>query len=342
MKSKIFNYKTLFFLFGIIMLVFLVYKLGLQTITENLIKTGWWFIPVIGIWLIIYQFNALAWYYIIGDEKKEIGYKKILKYTISGFAINYITPIVSLGGEPYKVLELNKHLEKKHSIATVISYNLMHTFSHFFFWLTAIIALLVSIELKNINSIFLILALLICLIVILLIYSVYKKGIVKTSIRLLAKLYFARILVKKIKDKQELLDNVDFHITSLYLKRKNDFYSILIFEYLARILGCYEFLFILKAISLNISFYYAFLISAGSSLFANLFFFIPMQIGSRESGLYLVFKGLNLTPAVGVYVSLVTRIRELFWILIGLILIKIKIKPKQEIIKAENLYYEKN
>lgn len=338
MKAKIFNYRTIFFLIGFAMLSIMICKLGVQTIFENIAKTKWWFLAIIGLWLIIYLLNALAWYYIIGKEKKKIGFKRILKYTISGFAINYITPLVSLGGEPYKVLELNKHIEKNHSIATVISYNMMHIFSHFFFWLTAVIVLLIKLELKSTHIIYLVIALFICLSVIYLFYAAYKKGIVNTAISLLAKLYFARLLVKNIKDKKDLLKNVDEHIISLHSNRIKDFYKILFLEYLARIIGCFEFYFILKAILTDISFYEAFLISAGSSLFANLFFFIPMQIGSRESGFFLVFESLKLSPAIGVYVSLVTRIREFFWILIGLILIKIK--PKQNIIIFENLKYE--
>jgi len=333
MKAKILNYRTLFFLIGLGMLAYLVYKLGFHTIIDNIAKTGWWFFGVIGIWLIIYLLNALAWFFIIGDEKKGIGFRRILKFTISGFAINYITPFVSLGGEPYKVLELNKHLDKIHSVATVISYNMMHVFSHFFFWLTAVIALFISLELKTANTIFLLVALIVCISVIYLFYAAYKKGIVKTSIRLFAKIYFARLFVRKVKDKQDLLDEVDSHIISLYSNRRNEFYIILFLEYFARIIGCLEFYFILKAISLDISFFEAFLISAGSSLFANLFFFIPMQMGSRESGFYLVFQSMKLTPAIGIYVSLITRIREFFWILIGLILIKIK--PKSNIINVE-------
>ena len=308
------------------MLIYLVYKLGFQTITDNIAKTGWWFAFVLGIWLIIYIFNALAWFFIIGDEKKEVGFRKILKFTISGFAINYITPFVSLGGEPYKVLELNKYLNKKHSAATVISYNMMHIFSHFFFWLTAVVALFINLELNNSNLIFLLVALAICISVIYLFYAAYKKGIVKTVISLFAKIYFTRLFVNRVKEKQDLLNEVDSHIISLYYERRKEFYIILFIEYIARIIGCFEFYFILKAISIDISLFEAFLISAGSSLFANLFFFIPMQMGSRESGFYLVFQSMKLTPAIGIYVSLITRIREFFWILIGLILIRIKPK----------------
>ncbi len=332
MKAKLLNFRTLFFLIGFGMLSFMVYNLGFQTIADNIAKTAWWFTGVLGIWLLIYYLNALACYYIIGNESKNIGFNNILKITISGFAINNITPFLSLGGEPYKVLELNKHLNKTHSTSTIISYNMMHIFSHFFFWLTAVIALMFTLELKMQSLIMLIAALLVCLIVIFLFYLAYKRGIVQLSIKIIAKIFIARIFVKKIKHKQAMLEEVDAYIIELYKNRKRDFYYVLFLEYIARIIGCLEYYFILKAISMDISLYQTFLISAGSSLFANIFFFVPMQIGSRESGFYLVFESMKLTPAIGVYASLITRIRELFWTLIGLVLIRIK--PKNNIIEV--------
>ncbi len=324
MKTKIFNYQSLFFLIGVGMLYFMVYKLGFYTIIENIAKTGWWFLGVIGIWLIVYCLNALAWYFIIGIQKSTIGFRNVFKFTVSGFAINYITPFVSLGGEPYKVLEMNKHLNPGHSTSTVISYNMMHVFSHFIFWLTAVIALFFALKMKTQYLILLLSALFICMVVIWFFFTAYKKGIVQTVVKAFAKIYIARIFVKKFHDKKALLQEVDGHITNLYLNRRKDFYTVLFLEYFARIVGCLEFYFILKAIAIDISLFNAFLISAGSSLFANLFFFIPLQMGIRESGFYLVFASLKLTPAIGVYVSLITRIREFFWVLIGLVLISVK------------------
>ena len=59
------------------------------------------------------------------------------------------------------------------------------------------------------------------------------------------------------------------------------------------------------------------------SCFANLFFFSPMQLGAREGGFALAAGGLAIPGAFGVYTALITRIRELVWIVIGVMLMKI-------------------
>lgn len=50
---------------------------------------------------------------------------------------------------------------------------------------------------------------------------------------------------------------------------------------------------------------------------------MPMQLGGREGGFALAVGGLSLSGAYGVYTALITRVRELFWIVIGLALMKI-------------------
>ena len=80
---------------------------------------------------------------------------------------------------------------------------------------------------------------------------------------------------------------------------------------------------ILNILTTDVSFIDCVLIVAFSSLLANLLFFMPMQIGGREGGFALAVGGLSMSGAYGVYTALITRVRELIWIIIGLALMKI-------------------
>ena len=73
----------------------------------------------------------------------------------------------------------------------------------------------------------------------------------------------------------------------------------------------------------DVSFIACILIMAFTSLFANIFFFSPMQLGAREGGFALSASGLSIPSAFGVYTSLITRVRELVWIVIGVMLMKV-------------------
>lgn len=94
-------------------------------------------------------------------------------------------------------------------------------------------------------------------------------------------------------------------------------------EFLARIVGCAEVFFILNILTDHVSFLACILIMAFTSLFANLFFFSPMQLGAREGGFALAVGGLAIPSAFGIYTGLITRVRELIWIVIGVLLMKV-------------------
>ena len=131
-------------------------------------------------------------------------------------------------------------------------------------------------------------------------------------------------LIKRIEfSKKESLEKIDAQIAELHQQRRKTFYLSFLFEYIARVLTSVEIFFILKILTPEVYFIDCVLIMSFTSLFANLFFFSPMQLGAREGGFALAVSGLSLSGAFGVYTSLITRVRELIWIAIGVILMKI-------------------
>src|SRR3972149_5611616 len=325
--------KTVFFVIGLGVFAWLISDFGISNIIENVKKSGWWFVPVVGVWGVVYYLNAWAWYYVIDAKKKKVSISNIYGITLSGFAINYITPFVNLGGEPYRVIALKDKIGLHSAVSAVILYTMLHFLSHFIFWITAIILAGALLPLAAGVKITLLTAFVILSVLIWFIFSRHKKGIFSSLINFLSKLPFLKSLHKKLIKKEESLLKIDNEIKQLFNERKNHFYLALFFEYAARIVASLEFLFILKAIGVDISFIEAFYISAGSSLIINIFFFMPFELGTREGGLYLVLDSLGLTAGVGIYIGLINRVREFFWILVGLILIQFNGRKKEKATK---------
>lgn len=328
MKAK--TYNTIFFVLGIVTLIYMVYKIGLQVIWDNILQTGIWFIPVIGIWLFIYILNALAFREIIFERKlpeSKLPFLSILKLTISGYAINYITPFIALGGEPYRVMTLQKKLGANKATSSVLLYNFIHIFSHIVFWMVSIIFIIIVLKPGTKALIGCILTFLIFFLLLYWVFLKYKKGLLMVTFGLLSRIFFLRKRVNAFIDKRrENLEEIDRHIIDLFSHRGGTFYASTIFEFVARLLGCLEIYFIALALKAPIGLFDSFVISAGSSLFANLIFFSPMQLGAREGGFILALRSIGLNGGMGIFMSLVTRIRELVWIFIGLILMKTKTK----------------
>ncbi|MEJ2613629.1 MAG: lysylphosphatidylglycerol synthase domain-containing protein, partial [Ignavibacteriaceae bacterium] len=131
--------RLVFFLIGLTIFIYLIFEFGLEDIVINIEKIGWWFIPIVAVWGIVYIFNSIAWYIILNGKKNSLRFADILSVSISGFAINYITPFINLGGEPYRVMAIKDSVGIHNSVSSVILYRMVHILGSFFFWFTGII-----------------------------------------------------------------------------------------------------------------------------------------------------------------------------------------------------------
>ncbi|WP_229211067.1 lysylphosphatidylglycerol synthase transmembrane domain-containing protein [Dyadobacter jiangsuensis] len=318
---------------GIFSLGYMIYGTGLLVIWENINRTGIWFLPVIGSWLVIYILNALAFRAIIREPQlpeTNMSFWSVLRLTISGYAINYITPFVALGGEPYRIMELKPTLGIQKATSSVLLYSLMHMFSHVLFWLVSIVLIVAVVPLSDVMLAGCGILLVVGLVLGYWFINVYKKGFTVSTFRLLEKVPFIKNKACEFATKNaETLYEVDEQIRVLYSDRRNAFYVSLFYEFAGRVIGCLEIYFTAHAIGMEMTLAQSLIVSSGSSLFANLIFFFPMQLGTREGGLALALRSVGLPAAQGIFIGVVLRIREIVWIIIGLALINRKTKNKQ-------------
>lgn len=324
MKEKFRNIFWFFGIFAIVVMLF-TFDMDYEELWQNLRKAGIWFPAVILLWVFIYCLNAWSWFIIIRDGKHaKIPFWKVYKLTISGFALNYATPVGLMGGEPYRIMELTPYVGASKATSSVILYVMMHIFSHFCFWLASAI-LYVLVEPMNWGmGIVLSVVVAACLLATYFFVKGYRNGMAVRSLRILGHVPFVKKWAQRFAvEKKESLERVDAQIAELHRQRKTTFYASLGLEFAARVVGCLEVYFILNILTSDVSFLACILIMAFTSLFANLFFFSPMQLGAREGGFALATGGLAIPSAFGIYTGLITRVRELIWIVIGVLLMKV-------------------
>ncbi|HHX31205.1 MAG TPA: flippase-like domain-containing protein, partial [Bacteroidales bacterium] len=297
--------KNIFFILGALALGIMVYSIGLDNIWRDMKQTGWWYIPIIGMWVIVYIINTLSLYIILRDgsqETKKISFFRLFKLTISGFAINYITPFGLMGGEPYKIIELQSDIGIQKSTSSVLLSTMMRIVAHFIFWMVSIPLLLFLVPvLSDSVEIGMIITTGTTFLLLLWAYRIYTRGGVNRALIISSRLPF---IGKKIKTyrvgNQEKISQMDELISDLYKNRKRDFFLSLSFEFIARILVCVEVILMMQAIKQPITFGESVLIESLQSLISNLFFFMPMQMGAREGGFVIVYGILSIPLAYGV------------------------------------------
>lgn len=320
MRKKLF---PILYLIGIAVFAFLIWDFGFGKILLNIRKTGWWFLPVIATWGLVYIVNAFGWYIILGEDKKKVAFWRIYGMSLGGFAINYITPFVNLGGEPYRIYALKEFTGINKSVSSVTLYRMLHIISHLIFWLAVIPVTFFVIPVSLKLSLTLIILFLVIFLMLAFVFSRHKLGIYEALSKIILRLRFLKFLNRKLEKNKSNITEIDEQIKDLYVNRKRTFYAVLGLEFFARILAAMEFFFIFRSIGLDITIPQALYIHGASSLFLNILFFMPMEFGTREGSLYITLKAFIPDASVGIYIALVNRIRELFWILIGMLFIQL-------------------
>ncbi|MBR1410504.1 MAG: flippase-like domain-containing protein [Prevotella sp.] len=320
------------FFFGLLVLAIMVSQLDFKEVAAGLAHAGYWFLAVIALWGVLYVMNTASWYIIIdsiGNEqgvcrKCRVGFWWLYKITISGFALNYATPGGLMGGEPYRIMALSPKLGTKRASSSVILYVMTHIYSHFWFWLLSVPLYIITQRMTPLMYLLLPIIACVALLAIWFFLRGYKRGIAMTGMKLLS--HFP--MVKRwagpfIERNREKLSEVDQQIAALHNLNPRTFKAAVILEFLCRLFSTLEIYFILLVIMPEVTIPQCILIYAFTTLFANMLFFMPLQLGGREGGFLMSTEGLSMSANAGIFVALLVRVRELIWTAIGLLLIKL-------------------
>lgn len=335
---------NLFFFLGCAACVVMLFTFDVSFVElwGHICHAGYWLLPILGIWFVVYGLNAFAWKAIIEGnigKKAPISFWRIYRLTITGYALNYATPVGGLGGEPYRIMELSKDIDNQHATSSVILYAMMHFFAHFWFWFISIfiyLALVLVGDMPMTTAIGLVLGVIIlfCLLAFYIFSRGYRHGLVVYVLGLIGKIPFLRGWSRRFRGKHaEALRNIDAQIVALYAQDSKAFYTSLVLEYSSRMVQSLEVMFMLLLFGIDngggigglvLTYLHSVLIVAFTTLFANLIGFLPMQIGVQEGGFVLSIAALGLSAALGIFVSIICRVREIIWIAVGMALMKIK------------------
>lgn len=345
---------NLFFIVGLaaVVVMVLTFDVSFAELWQQLTRAGYWLVPIIGIWIFVYGLNALAWQHIIrsncDENDRPVSLWRIYRLTITGYALNYATPVGGLGGEPYRIMELSKDVSNQHATSSVILYAMMHFFAHFWLWFSSIflylaLAVIDYVPMTPVIGICLAGAIVFCLLAFYVFSRGYKNGLVVKLIKWIGHIPGLKKWSQRFQERHaEALQNIDQQIAALHKQDKHAFYSSLLLEYASRIVQSLEILFMLLLFGVDcgggfgglfLTFLYSVLILSFTTLFANLIGFLPMQLGVQEGGFMLSIAIIGMSTklgaaydaaALGIFVSIICRVREILWILIGILLMKAK------------------
>jgi uncharacterized protein (TIRG00374 family) len=307
------------FLGGLTVLTFLVIESGPALLLANLRSAGWVIGPLVLLWSITYACNARAWQLLVPDRPPEFTFARAYLLTITGFGINYATPWLSIGGEPLKVAGSAPWLGMHRAVGSVVGFRFLHALSHVIVFSLATIPAAILMPHTPVVLGCLALAAVVLGFTAVFLLSQHRDGIFERGVALLYRLGPLKRVAARLERHRSALEGLDAAMTAVHRAGGGHFAGALAIEILGRVTCTFEFAIILYGLGFGVDIWRGFVIANVSGLITNLFFFVPFEMGSKEGGTYGVFALLGLSPALGVSAALLSRLREMFWMLIGVI-----------------------
>lgn len=340
-------YKYIFLLIGLVGIAVMIISSNPQNIEwDSFLSTDFIILlaECFGVWLVIYVLHTLTYKLILKEESKKIDFPHLFKITMTGFALNNVTPAGLVGGEPYRIMELKKYCSTEKSASATFSFTILYAAGHLLLWDVGVITYIclgmpggtaVDILLLVTGGFNLIATF--CL-VFLRVNMVYPVMRFLTKLPLIGKKIAP--LVERKKDTFIEIDNLinEFHRDWLR------FFAVLFIQLATRLLEAFEYFLIIKfflngiGAYPNFNYFEGLMVMATCSLIGNLIFIIPMQAGAREGGMAIALHFLfddGVVSSIAVPVGIVYRFRETVCTLIGIIMVAATRRNKKAIAEAE-------
>jgi lysylphosphatidylglycerol synthase-like protein len=313
--------QLLLFVCGSAVFAYLVARIGVDQLLADAVRTGWLFVPIVLLYGVVCACNAGAWWLSMADEPSCPPFWRTYAITVAGFSLNFMTPMVNVGGEPFKIAAVAPWLGLRRAAGSVVIYQMLHTLGMLLSFLTAVVLGAVLLPPHPVIRASLAVAFVVLGALVLLLLTGHRYGGLERLLDLLHRLPLLDRLARRIEPKRATLGQMDEQITEFYHRRPGRFVQALALEYLSRSIFMVEYVLIAWGVGLKIDYAQAYVIGGLTSLIQNVIFVVPFEAGTKEGSLYLVFQLLGLDPALGVYTAIVSRLRDLAWIGGGLALV---------------------
>ena len=319
--------QTLAFLLGLVLLVYVINRVGLQPLFDALLRIGFGFFIVLGLSGLRHVLRTIAMRSAVPPEHRRISFRQAFAARLGGEAISFLTFTGPLLGEATKVALLRKRVPLTYGVTALVVDNLLYNLSVVFFVLSGTCVMLLSYPLPTpVYSVLIIIA------------SVAALGIVaaalaaKRRVMLLTwaidRLGELRLSPKVILKRRHHIYHLESKVYDFYKHHPGAFFGMIACDLLAHATSVIEVFVALRFLGFHPLVSQAYIIESLTKVINFAFAFVPGTIGVYEGGTEVILqKGLGFTPAAGLALALVRKAAIVVWTSIGLLVLTSRTLP---------------
>ena len=294
-------------------------RTGAEAVLRNIRVLGWGVVALILLSGLRHILRALAWSYCVQTYGRPLWFA-FLGPRLVGEALNDLTPAGPLLGEPARVLAVSRLMPAQTAASSVVLENLIFGLGAVLFMLSGIVLAVFAVA--ALRS-----------------FWWVGGGLVSCFLACLAMVWWAvnrRLLLlggmleflksrgwrwALLERHEQSLRAVEQTVYDFFLKSRRTFLAVLAIEIATNFTGIGEAYLILKVTTAHSSLFAAYLVESASRAVQIAFSFVPLGLGVQEGAAAATLQAIGYAAREGISLAVIRKIRNLFWAVIGLLLL---------------------
>jgi hypothetical protein len=300
---------------GIVLLGWLVYRVGPATLWTQIAEISWGFFIVLGLHGIGLLVNALGIRVTLPPERRDVPVPFLAGVLLTGDAVNAVMPTAVVGGQIVSIGVLSRRVPVEVAVSSVGQAAMAQFFAQALFVVGGAPLALATLPRGGLRSGLLVLSIAVALAVALVSYMAWSRDGLGRIRQLFEKMAWFRARWSAPRSRWRLFAD---EILGALRGRPWEFALVVGTSMLSWLLGVVEVSVILTLLRAPVSWRTALVIETLSVAIEGVLFFVPAKVGTQEGGKYLIFLVLGLDPVKGVAMGFVRRLQGLAWAVVGL------------------------
>jgi len=311
-RSKLFHFVPL--AVGGAFLGYLIWKIGPREIWREFSSLGWGLIPLVMAEGVAEMVHTLGWRHCMNEPYRSLPWFFLFRVRMAGYAINYLTPTATLGGEVTKGTLLASAHKGPGAVTGVLIGKLCFGFAHLLFVFTGSIFILATVKLPTALWVTMLFSSALVASGIGIFFLIQKRGKLGTIVRWLA----ARKLGGRLLQKAAAgITEIDEALKSFYRERPGELLRAICWHFLGYSIGIAQTWYFFSLLNRT-----SWVVAAATWFlgmwFDLLTFAMPFGLGTLEGTRIIALRAVGYNALLGIIYGAALRLAQLFWAAAGL------------------------
>jgi putative ABC transport system permease protein len=325
-KSPIIWVQLVAFVLGLALLIYVIRRVGVQSIFDTLAQIGLGFFLLIGISGLRHFFRAVSMRFAVPPDHRRFNLWQAFTTRLSGEAISFLTFTGPILGEATKAALLRKRVPLVTGVQALVVDNLLYHLSVALFILSGACVMLASYNLPEAAHYTLLLIASLSMLTLVAFGLAASRRVMPLTwfIERLAALGFKpRALAKR----REHINDLESNVYDFYRHHRGSFFAIVAFDLISHTSSVLEVYLTLRMLGFHPGIEAPYVIESLTKVINFVFGFVPATIGVYEGGTEIILRTLGFAAATGVTLGLVRKAGMIFWTGIGLWMLATRTLP---------------